>query len=122
MSLELKIELYKELGAYERHFNNIQNIFKGLSSTWFLAGFASIGYLYTSNINSELPVSLELLGALIMLTVSTGIILFWLMDVVVYHRLLLAVLEKSKELENEEKAKIAEVTNPQNPTISPSLI
>ena len=49
---KLKIEIYKELGAYERHFNQIQNVFKGLASTWFFGGFAAIGFLYSSKLDA----------------------------------------------------------------------
>jgi hypothetical protein len=99
------IEIYKELGLYERHFNQIQNLFKGLSSTWFLAGFTAIGYLFSTNISS-LPININLAASLVCLVVCTGILLFWMMDVLVYHKLLLATIEtgenfKSKNSINE---------------------
>lgn len=99
MKTDNLIEVYKELGTYERHFNQIQNVFKGLSSTWFFTGFASIGFIYTSNFPESFPTKIELACTLLTLTIATGIILFWLLDVIVYHRLLLATLEESENLE-----------------------
>jgi hypothetical protein len=99
---KLKIEIYKELGAYERHFNQIQNVFKGLASTWFFGGFAAIGFLYSSKLVESFPTKLELASSLVALTVATGIVLFWMMDVMVYHKLLRAVVKKSELLEKSE--------------------
>ena len=99
---EFKIEIYKELGAYERHFNQIQNVFKGLASTWFFGGFAAIGFLYSSKLVESFPAKLDLASSLVTLTVATGIVLFWMMDVMVYHKLLRAVVKKSELLEESE--------------------
>ncbi len=100
---EFKIEIYKELGTYERHFNQIQNIFKGLASTWFFGGFAAIGFLYSSNLAESFPSKLETASALISLTIATGIMMFWMMDVLIYHKLLRAVICKSRLLEESEE-------------------
>src|SRR5207245_7332708 len=41
-----EIEVYKELGTYERHFNQMQSVCRSLASTWLLATFAGIGYIF----------------------------------------------------------------------------
>uniref|UniRef100_UPI00404A2E66 hypothetical protein n=1 Tax=Flavobacterium sp. TaxID=239 RepID=UPI00404A2E66 len=98
------IEIYKELGLYERHFNQIQNVFKGLASTWFLAGFTGIGYIFSTEFNS-LPVNPNFASSLICLVISTGILLFWMMDVLVYHKLLRATLETGEFFKSKNKIK-----------------
>lgn len=39
-----RIEAYKEFGAYERHFNQMQSVCRGFASTWLLATLGGIGY------------------------------------------------------------------------------
>jgi len=103
MADEIIIEVYRELGVYERHFNQIQNVYRGLTSTWFFAGFASIGFLYSSKLAESFPSKLEVASSFITLTIATFIILFWMMDIMVYHKLLRAagriaeILEYSNE-------------------------
>ncbi|MFH0759855.1 MAG: hypothetical protein V2B15_21385 [Bacteroidota bacterium] len=97
------IEIYKELGTFERHFNQIQNVFKGLASTWFLAAFAAIGFIYSKSFPCGFPTMYELASSLVSLTVATVIIMFWIMDVLIYHKLLLASLKKSKKIEKKNK-------------------
>lgn len=98
------IELYKEYGAYERHFNNLQNTYRGLASTWFLAAFAGVSFFYSSDFGGGLPISRELTASLITLAGGTGIVMLWLMDVLVYHRLLLAVISCSEQIESQQGA------------------
>lgn len=98
------IEIYKEFGIYERHFNQIQNVFKGLASTWFLAGFTGIGYIFSTEFNS-IPFDPNFASSLICLVISTGILLFWMMDVLIYHKLLRATLETGEYFESKNKIK-----------------
>lgn len=93
------LEIYKELGTHERHFNTIQGVYRGLASTWFLACFAAIGFIYSKDNKFEIPFNTELVASLTATVVSSGIFLFWLLDVVVYHRLLLAVISTTKNFE-----------------------
>jgi len=97
-----KIEIYKELGEYERHFNQIQGIHRGLASTWLLAFLGGIAFLHSADFTNKFPVSLEIATALVSLGGSMSIALLGLLDVFVYHRLLLAVLVTSEDMENAE--------------------
>jgi predicted kinase len=94
------IELLVEYGNYERHFNQLQGVYRGLASTWFLACYAGIGFLYSSNLKA-FPIPINLAASLTLLAVATIIILFWLLDVMVYHKLLLSVLKASEKVEKE---------------------
>lgn len=100
------VEVYKELGEYERHFNRIQSVYRGLAPTWFMASLGGIAFLYSTKFSGYLPVSIETTCALIALAAGTGITLLWLLDVIVYHRLLLAVLKMSEGLENNSQGSL----------------
>ncbi len=93
------IEVYKELGEYERHFNRIQSVYRAFVTTWFTGTFAGIAFLYSSDFGGDLPISRETTCALIALAGGTGITLLWLLDFFVYHRLLLAVIDVAQALE-----------------------
>ncbi len=79
--------LVLELGAYERHFNEMQSRYRSLASTWLLATFAALGFVL-SNENFEIPFPRLLAAAGLALAGATGIILLWILDLMVYHRLL----------------------------------
>lgn len=100
-------EAYKEFGAYERHFNQMQSICRGFASTWLLATFGGIGYALW---NKEFVVSVvganTAAASLVALAGGTGIFLLWLIDIVVYHRLLVAVTYVSRDLETKTSFKL----------------
>lgn len=69
-----------------------------LASTWLLAAFGGVGYVIGKDFKSDVIIS-SAAGSLIALAGGTGIFLLWLVDVVVYHRLLVAVTKAAGELE-----------------------
>jgi hypothetical protein len=93
-----EVELYKELGAYERHFNTMQGICRNIASTWLLATIGGIGYVVSKNFSDSI-IKFWLAGSLVALAGAIGIFLLWILDVLVYHKLLLAVFEGSNTLE-----------------------
>ena len=93
-----EVELYKELGAYERHFNTMQGICRNIASTWLLATVGGIGYVVSKNFSDSI-IKFWLAGSLVALAGAIGIFLLWILDVLVYHKLLLAVFEGSNTLE-----------------------
>lgn len=97
---DYQIQAYQEFGVYERHFNQMQSVCRGFASTWLLATFGGIGYALW---NKEFLVSVvgaqTATASLVALAGGTGIFLLWLIDIVVYHRLLVAVTYESSELE-----------------------
>ena len=94
-----EIEIYKELGTYERHFNQMQNVCRSLASTWLLATFAGIGYIFERTSTPYGGIGVRHAASLIALAGGTGIFLLWIIDVMVYHKLLLAVLNEAQALE-----------------------
>lgn len=87
-------KLIVECGEQERHFGNLQGIYRGLASTWLLAMFAGVGFLLKENP----PEKWALIFATGLAT-SIGIVMLWMLDVLVYHRLLLANFHDGKQLE-----------------------
>jgi hypothetical protein len=99
-SRSVDVEIFKELGTYERHFNQMQSVCRGFASTWLLATFGGIGYsLWNSNFWTRLIEMRAAAGSLVALAGGTGIFVLWLIDIVVYHRLLVAVTYEAGDLE-----------------------
>jgi hypothetical protein len=91
-----EVEIFKEFGTYERHFNQMQNVCRGFASTWLLAVFGGFGYIIANKTPGVFE--WELTGSLLALSGIIGIFLLWVLDVLVYHNLLLAVIDARKGL------------------------
>lgn len=70
----------------ERHFNDLQTSYRNMASGWLLATFAAIGFVISQNI--RVAVDPEFLIAVIAIAGWMGITLLWILDLLVYHRLL----------------------------------
>lgn len=94
---ELAWKIVQECGEEERHFNQLQSVYRGLVSTWLLATFAAIGYLF-----KELQPKpyVDLMCAVVSLASTWGIRLIWVLDLEVYHQLLVAVFKEGQKVEN----------------------
>jgi hypothetical protein len=92
------VEIYSDIREYEQHFNQIQSNYRGLASTWLLATFAGIGFVWSVNYNPVLPADLLIAG--IAVAGSLGIFLLWNLDHNVYHGLLDSVFVEGLRLEN----------------------
>ncbi len=90
--------LVKGLEDREKHFNDLQSRYRILASTWLLAAFAGIGFVFSTTLKA--PVSTELVATSTALAGATGIMLLWVLDVVVYHDLLIAGYVAGKRLED----------------------
>lgn len=94
------IQLYNEIGAYERHFNEIQSEYRKIASQWLLAAFGAIGFLlYGKDIGSQAGLPPQLIAAGVALAAAVGLLLLWHLDVHVYHRLLNACFKSGLCLE-----------------------
>ncbi len=81
---------YLEIKAYEHHFNNLQTEIRKMTSGWLLAALGAVAYLATSRVENPLFDRL-LLIPLVCLMGNIGILILWILDQLVYHRLLNAV-------------------------------
>ena len=75
-----------EIGVQERHFNELQSGYRNMASGWLLAVFAGIGFSLSQKLQINIPC--ELLIAAIAAAGCVGIGLLWILDLLVYHRLL----------------------------------
>ena len=91
-------KIVEECGEAERHFNQLQGVYRGIASTWLLATLAGVGYLlfdeHAQGNRSGIAAGVCLAGVL-------GICLIWLLDLNVYHRLLVAVFREGRKLERQ---------------------
>jgi hypothetical protein len=90
-----------EIGTDERHFNDLQARYRRMASGWLLAIFAGIGFVI---INSDPPVippeiPPQFLITVISLAGCIGVGLLWVLDLLVYHRLLDSLFVEGKLLE-----------------------
>jgi hypothetical protein len=90
-------KLYVELNEREQHFNDLQNRYRTLASTWLLATFAGIGFALSSTLAVSFPTDILVAG--IAVAGALGIVLIWILDVLVYHQLLLAGYSVGNQLE-----------------------
>ena len=102
---EAKLELVEkiwpvivELGQQQRHFNTIQGHYRTMASTWLLAALGGVGFIYSAETLGA-PFGRNLLAGLLAAVSGLGVGLLWMLDVVVYHELLVANYDAAKRLE-----------------------
>lgn len=92
-----------EIGKAERDFNSLQAGYRKLASTWLLAVFAGLGYLLNPVELSVGKIQLGLEEPLLVIALGVagyfGILVLWLLDIFVYHRLLVSYFRQGHELE-----------------------
>lgn len=76
----------EEIGVLERHFNELQTGYRNMASAWLLAAFAGIGFSLSKTL--RIPIPIEFLVAAVAAAGCIGITLLWILDLLVYHRLL----------------------------------
>jgi hypothetical protein len=86
-----------DLRDSEEHFNGIKAKCRTLASTWLLAAFAAMGFLVSETISISIPVEVVILG--LGLAAASGMLLLWVLDLLVYHRLLDAYFREAASLE-----------------------
>jgi hypothetical protein len=79
-------KIAQEIGVQERHFNGLQTGYRNMASAWLLAAFAGIGFALSQKL--EVTIDRELLITAIAVAGVVGIALLWVLDLLVYHRLL----------------------------------
>lgn len=93
-------KIVMELGISVRHFNSLQSQYRLLASTWLLATFSAFGFIISKeNINPAFDplILLTLIG----IAGCIAIIVIWMMDLRVYHRLLDASFVTGLNLEGQ---------------------
>ena len=95
MGPKMTWDIYKHLSDECHHFNQLEGNYRTLASTWLLAAFAGQGYVL-----KELdPTTSPALITMISVAAAVGLFLLWMMDLMVYHRLLGAAFARQRALE-----------------------
>lgn len=90
--------IMQELGAAERHFNTIQGAYRTMASTWLLAALGGVGFIYSTTTFTA-DFSRDLIAGSIAAVAALGVALLWMLDVIVYHELLIAGYYEAQRLE-----------------------
>ena len=96
VSEDLVWEIYKNLTEQCEHFNGIESTYRTLASTWLLAAFAGIGFVLKDIDSEHRPFFIAAIAG----AAAVGIFLLWLLDLMVYHRLLGAAFAEQLALES----------------------
>lgn len=89
---------YASIATYEHHFNNMETEVRKFASAWLLASLAALAYIVRQQLSNSL-VDAKLLIIIVCLMANTGLVILWILDQLVYHRLLNAVFLLGLRLE-----------------------
>jgi hypothetical protein len=96
--LDKVMEVVKDIGESERHFNGLEVEYRKLASTWLLAALGACGYiLLQPDVHAPFDKWFIVIG--ICIAASLGIGVLWIMDLKVYHRLLRSFFTEGVRLE-----------------------
>jgi hypothetical protein len=98
-SPEMIWQMYEGLTGQCQHFNGLESTYRALASTWLLAAFGGVGYVLSNNVGGHAA----LLSAAIGAAAALGIVLLWMLDLQVYHSLLVGAFSEQLRLEREHR-------------------
>jgi len=98
-----KFEKYWKLSEMEERYNASSGSIRNLASAWILAALGAVGWLFSSYQFDKWPIPLGLLVVMVSLLASTGITTLWVMDQLVFHRLLNSVFIVGLKMENDDR-------------------
>ncbi len=90
-------KVVEEIGVQERHFNQLQSMYRNMASAWLAATFAGFGWAFSQS--GQTFIDRDLMIAGISAAGAVGICLLWILDLLVYHRLLDACFVEGLTLE-----------------------
>ncbi len=99
LNIEQVTPIYEKISASEQNFNALQLEYRKLASGWLLAVFGGIGFLLSTNYEDQNAISIYFLIYLVGVGGFIGICLIWLLDLIVYHRLLRSYFLTGLQLE-----------------------
>src|SRR5512138_672197 len=84
-------EEYWKFAESEKHFNDIQAGVRNLASAWMLAAFGAIALLMKSGGDAKWLVQPSVLIGVVSGMATLGLLVLWILDQLVYERLLNSV-------------------------------
>ena len=97
-----KFDRYFKLSEMEERFNSSSGGIRSLASAWLLASLGAIGWLFSSYDPLTWPLPLGFLVIVVTTLGCIGMITLWVMDQLVFHRLLTSVFMVGLKIENDD--------------------
>ncbi|UCD80670.1 MAG: hypothetical protein JSW26_04340 [Desulfobacterales bacterium] len=97
-----KFDKYWKLSEMEERYNASSGGIRTLASAWILAALGAIGWLFNSYKFDNWPIPLGLLVVIVSLLATAGITTLWVMDQLVFHRLLNSVFLIGLKMEKDD--------------------
>ncbi len=97
LDLDQALTELSRLTSSEQHFDEMKSGCRVLASTWLLATFGAMGFSLTQTLHAALPT--EVVTLALGVAGAIGIFLLWILDLLVYHRLLDASFTEALKLE-----------------------
>jgi len=97
-----KFERYWKLSEMEERFNSSSGGIRGLTSAWLLASLGAIGWLFSSFNHETWLLPLGFLIVVVTTLGCIGLITLWVMDQLVFHRLLSSVFLVGLKIEKDD--------------------
>jgi len=97
-----KFERYWKLSEMEERFNSSSGGIRGLASAWLLASLGSIGWIFNAYDAATWPLPMGFLLIVVITLGSIGITTLWVMDQLVFFRLLNSVFLVGLKMEKDD--------------------
>lgn len=97
-----KYERYWKLSEIEERFNSSSGGIRGLASAWLLASLGAIGWIFSAYNPEIWPLPMGFLAIVVMTLGNIGITTLWVMDQLVFHRLLNSVFLVGLKIEKDD--------------------
>ncbi len=98
-----KFERYWKLSEMEERYNSSSGGIRTLASAWILGSLGATGWLFSSYNPATWPLPLGFLIIIIMTLGNVGMITLWVMDQLVFHRLLTSVFLVGLKIEKDDQ-------------------
>jgi hypothetical protein len=97
LTIDQAIDALDKLRSSEEHFDEMKGQCRALASTWLLATFGALGFTLSNTLSNTIPH--EVIALALGIAGAIGIFLLWILDLLVYHRLLDASFTEALKLE-----------------------
>lgn len=98
-----KFESYWKLSEMEERYNSSSGGIRTLASAWILGSLGAMGWLFSSYNPVKWPLPLGFLLVTVMTLGNVGMITLWVMDQLVFHRLLSSVFLVGLKIEKDDQ-------------------
>ncbi|WKZ20664.1 MAG: hypothetical protein QY305_08185 [Candidatus Brocadiaceae baterium WH-1] len=98
-----KFERYWKLSEMEERYNSSSGGIRTLASAWLLSSLGATGWLFSSYSPEKWPLPLGFLVVVVMTMATVGMVTLWVMDQLVFHRLLTSVFLVGLKMEKDDQ-------------------